>query len=231
MARWEPNASERLVVAALDLFTQRGYENTTVIDIAERAGLTKSTFFRHFQDKREVLFGSDGLTVPLVAGITAADPSATPLEAVAHGLQTIAREIFTPTRRAFAVQRRAVIASHLELQEREALKGIVLTAAMADALTRRGVPDLLARVTAELGALALTITYEQWTKAADTADESTDDTDFADIARRAISEVQTAASQSFRQHTHTRPHPDDTPTSAAAPVHTETGTATDADHH
>lgn len=72
MARWQPNAPERLVVAALDLFSERGYENTTVIDIAERAGLTKSTFFRHFPDKREVLFGGDGMSGLLAEGIAAA---------------------------------------------------------------------------------------------------------------------------------------------------------------
>ena len=61
MARWEPNASQRLARAALDLFAERGYENTTVIDIAQRAGLGKTTFFRHFQDKREVLFSGSVL--------------------------------------------------------------------------------------------------------------------------------------------------------------------------
>ena len=72
MARWLPNAAERLVVAALDLFAERGYENPTVIEIAERAGLTKSTFFRHFPDKREVLFGGDAMTGLLIKGIAAA---------------------------------------------------------------------------------------------------------------------------------------------------------------
>ena len=68
MARWQPNAPERLVLAALDLFAERGYENTTVIEIAERAGLTKSTFFRHFPDKREVLFGGDTMAEFLAEG-------------------------------------------------------------------------------------------------------------------------------------------------------------------
>ena len=69
MARWEPNASQRLAEAALELFAERGYENTTVLDIAKRAGLAKSTFFRHFQDKREVLFGEEVLTEHLVTAI------------------------------------------------------------------------------------------------------------------------------------------------------------------
>jgi AcrR family transcriptional regulator len=86
MARWQPNAAERLALAALELFAERGYENTTVIDIAQRAGLTKSTFFRHFQDKREVLFGGGTMTGIVANAIAAAPATATPLEAVAHAL-------------------------------------------------------------------------------------------------------------------------------------------------
>lgn len=105
MARWQPNASERLVVAAVELFEERGYERTTVIEIAERAGLTKSTFFRHFQDKREVLFGGQAVTGLLVEGIVAAPASATPFEAVMHALDTVGREAFTPERREFTARR------------------------------------------------------------------------------------------------------------------------------
>jgi AcrR family transcriptional regulator len=91
MARWEPNASERLAVAALDLFAERGYENTTVIDIAQRAGLTKSTFFRHFQDKREVLFGDGAMNELLAEAIAAAPATAAPLDVVAHALDAMGR--------------------------------------------------------------------------------------------------------------------------------------------
>jgi AcrR family transcriptional regulator len=185
MTRWEPNASERLALAALDLFAERGYENTTVIDIAQRAGLTKSTFFRHFQDKREVLFG-DGTMNGLLAGAIAAAPAtATPLEAVAYALDAAGRQVFTPARREFTARRRAVIAANPELQEREALKGLGLTASMTGALKRRGVPDLTSRVAAELGALASKIAYERWS---DTADGD----DFSEVARRALGEVQAA---------------------------------------
>ncbi len=186
MARWQPNASERLALAALELFAERGYENTTVIDIARRAGLTKSTFFRHFQDKREVLFG-DGTLTGLVAGAIAAAPAAaTPLEAVAHALDALGREVFTPARREFSARRRAVVAANPELREREALKGLGLIASMAGALNRRGVPGLTSRVAAELGALAWEIAYERWS---DTANGD----DFRELARRALGEVQAAS--------------------------------------
>ena len=186
MARWQPHASERLVVAALELFAERGYENTTVIEIAERAGLTKSTFFRHFPDKREVLFGGGTMTGLLVDGIDAAPVGASPLEAVAHALDVMGREAFTPARREFSARRRAVIAANPELREREALKGLGLTASMIDALKRRGVPDLTARVAAELGALAWTIAYERWS-------DPTNGDDFGELARRTLTEVQAAS--------------------------------------
>jgi AcrR family transcriptional regulator len=185
MARWQPNASERLALAALELFAERGYENTTVIDIAQRAGLTKSTFFRHFQDKREVLFGDGTMTGLLVEAIAAAPTTATPLEAVAHALDAVGRKAFTPPRREFSARRRAVIAASPELQEREALKGLTLTAAMTSALKRRGVPDLASCVAAEVGALALKIAYERWS---DTANGD----DFSEVARRTLREVQAA---------------------------------------
>ncbi|SFW60404.1 TetR/AcrR family transcriptional regulator [Amycolatopsis australiensis] len=192
MARWQPNAPERLAQAALELFAERGYENTTVIDIAQRAGLTKSTFFRHFQDKREVLFGGDTLSDLLAKAIAEAPGTATPLEAVAHALDAVGRHAFTPERREFSTRRRAVIAANPELQEREALKGLRLTARTTEALKRRGVPDLTARVAAELGALASEIAYARWSK--------TPDGDFGEAARLALTEVQAAAERASQRH-------------------------------
>ncbi|AHI02127.1 TetR/AcrR family transcriptional regulator [Kutzneria viridogrisea] len=186
MVRWQPHASERLVVAALELFEERGYENTTVIEIAERAGLTKSTFFRHFPDKREVLFGGGTMTGLLVDGIDAAPAGASPLEAVAHALDVIGREAFTADRREFGARRSAVIAANPELREREALKGLGLTASMIDALKRRGVADLTSRVAAELGALAWKIAYERWS-------DTNNSDNFGELARRTLTEVQAAS--------------------------------------
>jgi AcrR family transcriptional regulator len=187
MARWQPNASQRLVLAALDLFAERGYENTTVIEIAERAGLTKSTFFRHFPDKREVLFGGqDTMSALLTEAIAAAPATAPPLEAVAHALDAVGREAFTAARRELSAHRRAVIAANPELQEREALKGLGLTASMTEALTQRGVPDMTACVAAQLGALALKIAYDRWI-------DATNDETFSAIARQTLNELHAAS--------------------------------------
>ncbi|MEU6540539.1 helix-turn-helix domain-containing protein [Streptomyces sp. NPDC047000] len=183
MARWEPNAPERLAHAALDLFAERGYENTTVIDIAQRAGLGKTTFFRHFQDKREVLFGRGMMDELLAEAIAAAPATAGPFEAIAHALDAAGGAVFTPARREFIARRQTVIAANPELQEREALKNLALIASMADALRQRGVPDLTARVAAELGALASTIAFERWSR-------TTADDDFSKLARQALDDVQ-----------------------------------------
>jgi AcrR family transcriptional regulator len=187
VGRWPPNASDRLAQAALDLFAEHGYENTTVIDIAERAGLTKSTFFRHFGDKRDVLFGGDETSGPLAQGISAAPIEAGPLEAVAHALDAVGRIAFTPERKEYESRRRTVIAANPELQEREALKTLALTASMSEALERRGIPDLTARVAAELGKLALSIAYQRWNELADGAE-------FGELVRVALDELQAASS-------------------------------------
>jgi AcrR family transcriptional regulator len=188
VARWQPDASQRLVLAALDLFADRGYENTTVIEIAERAGLTKSTFFRHFRDKREVLFGGDRMARLLAEGIAAAPATATPLEAIGHALDAAGSQAFTPDLRQSSARRRAVIAANPELQEREALKALELIAAMTGSLTRRGVPELTARVAADLGALAMKIAYDRWS-------DTTDGAEFGEIAGRTISELRAASAQ------------------------------------
>lgn len=184
--RWQANAPERLVLAALELFSERGYEKTTVAEIAARAGLTKSTFFRYFPDKREVLFGGDTMAGLLAEAIAAAPEDASAFEAVAHALDEIGREVFTPARHELAKRRRAVVAANRELQEREALKGLGLMAAMTDALTRRGAPELIARVAAHLGALALTIAYERW------GDRPSGE-GFGDDARHALGELRAAS--------------------------------------
>src|SRR5712675_3366411 len=91
MGRWQPDARARLQAAALALYGERGYENTTVAEIAERAGLTKRTFFRYFADKREVLFwGSRALEELFVTEVGAAPEAASPLEAVTAALDAVA---------------------------------------------------------------------------------------------------------------------------------------------
>jgi AcrR family transcriptional regulator len=162
MPRWEPDARERLVGAALHLFTEQGYDDTTVAQIADRAGLTKSTFFRHFSDKREVLAaGQETLSRLLADGITGAPEGVTPLGAVAAGLQNAA-DAMTPFNRELGPRLVAIIATSAELQERDALKRVGMAAAMADGLRDRGVDEATAIMAAELGVLAFKESFAAW---------------------------------------------------------------------
>jgi AcrR family transcriptional regulator len=161
MSRWEPNARGRLEQAALELYRERGFDQTTVAEIAERAGLTERTFFRHFADKREVLFwGQDRLREIYVSAIATAPDPAAPIDAVAAALQA-AVPMFAE-RHERARQRQAVIAANPGLQERELLKRASLAAAMAGALRGRGVPEPAASLAAEAGVIAFKTAYARW---------------------------------------------------------------------
>jgi AcrR family transcriptional regulator len=161
MGRWKPDASLRLQQAALSLYAERGFDATTVAEIAERAGLTKRTFFRYFADKREVLFlGSDELQELFVNATAAAPASATPIEAVASALNA-AGPIFAQ-RQDFVRQRHAIIAANPELRERELIKLSSMAAAIAEALRTRGVPDQPAILAAQTGMTVFQAAMARW---------------------------------------------------------------------
>jgi AcrR family transcriptional regulator len=161
MSRWEPNARERLLTAAMELYRERGFDQTTVAEIAARAGLTERTFFRYFADKREVLFGgSAALQELLVQKVAGAPDGTAPMDAVAAALE--ATSAVFDERRAFARQRHALIASHPELQERELIKLASLAAAIAEALRRRGVNDPAASLASEAGIAVFKLAFERW---------------------------------------------------------------------
>jgi AcrR family transcriptional regulator len=187
MARWQPETPQRLVVAAVDLFTEQGYDATTVAQIAERAGVTKSTFFRHFSDKRELLVaGQETLSRLLAEGIAEAPADASPLQAVAAGLER-ASSAMGPTNRELGPRLKAAVAASTELQERDALKSVGLAAAMTAALIARGVPDPTAHLAAELGVLAFKRGYAQWSE-----DDHADAKGLAHHALAALQELRTA---------------------------------------
>ncbi|MDV3130130.1 TetR/AcrR family transcriptional regulator [Mycobacterium sp. 21AC1] len=161
MSRWEPNARGRLEDAALALYTERGFDQTTVAEIAERAGLTERTYFRHFADKREVLFGGQSQLVDLlVSGIAEAPGTATPLDAVGLGLIAVGG-VFDG-RRDQARRRQAIVDANPSLRERELIKLASLAVDMTDALRRRGVSEWSARLAAETGMAVFKVAFEQW---------------------------------------------------------------------
>jgi AcrR family transcriptional regulator len=162
MVRWEPGAKERLQLAALTLFLDRGFEQTTVQDIAQEAGLTERTFFRHFADKREVLFqGQQQYVAGFVRGIRDAPAGAPPFELIRSALGG-ASGFFDDERRPWSRQRQVVIDANPPLQERESLKRVSLADALTAALVERGVGDTDARLTAEIGVSAFFVAFRAW---------------------------------------------------------------------
>jgi AcrR family transcriptional regulator len=187
MSRWAPNARGRLEQAALELYTERGFEQTTVADIAERAGLTERTFFRHFADKREVLFwGQTALHEACVETIANAPDSATPIDAVTAALEAAGALI--EERRELAHQRQTVIAANPELQERELLKLASLASAMAQALRQRGVEEPTASLTAEAGTAAFKVAFARWV-------DEPERRDLPRLARECLDQLHTATAR------------------------------------
>ena len=162
MARWAPGAPERLQKAALELFATRGYEQTTVTEIAESVGLTERTFFRHFSDKREVLFyGQDQFVRAFLDGVDAAPSDSSPMEIVACALRSAAA-LFPDERRTHSRIRQSVIEQNPALQERESHKLAGLGTTVAEALRARGVDEPAATLAAESGATVFGIAFSQW---------------------------------------------------------------------
>jgi AcrR family transcriptional regulator len=162
MGRWEPDASGRLMRAALELFTEQGFTPTTVPQITARAGLTTRTFFRHFADKREVLFVGEQQIPRIVAEMmSTAPPELSPLKLVSTGLDQVAEHVFAGQWSWLRV-RRAVVASDVGLQERELKKGAVLSQAVRAGFLARGYDDLPATLIAHFCVTVFTVSVERW---------------------------------------------------------------------
>ena len=161
MTRWKPDAAGRLTAAAITLFEEQGYDATTVAEIAERAGLTKRTFFRHFSDKREVLFsGSQELEHRWLEAVAGAPEDADALAAATAGFDPVA-EMFLE-RHQFAGIRSRIIASNAELQERELIKLQNLAASIASALVDRGVSANAAILASQAALTVFHVAFARW---------------------------------------------------------------------
>jgi AcrR family transcriptional regulator len=184
MGRWQPGARGRLLQAAMELYRAQGFESTTVAEIAERAGLTERTFFRHFADKREVLFGGSNLLQnAMVAAMQAAPASAPPLDQVAAGL-VAAGEFFLD--RDYSRQRQEIIAAHADLRERELIKLAALSAAFSDCLRERGVAEPAATLSADAGVAVFKVAFERWIVPGN-------ERAFADLVTDSMAELRTVA--------------------------------------
>lgn len=162
MVRWEAGTRDRLFAAALELFATQGYEQTTAAEIARSVGLTERTFFRHFADKREVLFaGQDEFLAGFLSGITAAAPGAGPMERVLAAVRGAA--VLFPNRRRSDVRlRQSVIEENPALGEREQHKLAVLAAALARSLREQGVEEPAATLAARSGVTVFSVSLARW---------------------------------------------------------------------
>ncbi len=182
MGRWEPDSRGRLQEAALALYSERGFDQTTAAQIAERAGVSERTFFRHFADKREVLFGGSALLRErIVAGVAGAPAADGPFDAASRGLDAAAA-MLGEFRRDLSRQRQAVIAANPELRERELAKLADYAAAVATALRQRGVREPQASLAAEAGMSVLRVAVERWAN-------GDDDRDLTAIMRDSVAEL------------------------------------------
>ena len=170
MGRWQPDSRGRLQEAALALYAERGFDQTTAAQIADRAGVTERTFFRHFADKREVIFGGSALLKErIVAEVAGAPAGDGPLDAVSRGLDAAA-DMLGEFRRDLTQKRQEVIASNPELRERELAKLADYAAAVAEALGQRGVPEPQATLASETGMTVLRVALQRWANGDDSRD-------------------------------------------------------------
>ena len=161
VVRWDPDSRGKLQRAALELYGERGFERTTVAEIAERAGVTERTFFRHFADKREVLFaGGEAFAQTILDGVAAAPDSLSPLGLAAAGLD--AAGALLQQRRPFALERQRIIAASAELRERELIKLDSLAGSLSRALRERGVPEHEANLAGEVGVAIFRTAFGEW---------------------------------------------------------------------
>nr|UNF16832.1 DsaR [Streptomyces scopuliridis] len=195
MVRWEPGTRERLQAAAMDLYISRGFDRTTAADIAQAVGLTERTFFRHFTDKREVLFdGQELLERAFLDGVAAAVPDASPLEMVESALSAAAT-FFPAERRGHSRRRQRIISENPALRERELLKSARLATAVAAALRSRGVPEVTATLAAQSGVTVFGVAFATWI--ADGEERS-----FPDLEREMLGRLVALASDATRRDRH-----------------------------
>lgn len=162
MARWTPGARERLQAAAFDVIRRRGFDAVTVAEIAEAAGVTERTFFRHFADKREVLFDGQNTLVTRIADAVAAAPEGADAVTAVRAAFDDAAQLFPLERRPHSRDRGAIIASDERLSEREAQKMRALGAAVAAALGERGVREPEASLVARAAVGVFEVAFMQW---------------------------------------------------------------------
>lgn len=162
MGRWQAGARKRLEQAALELFLEQGFAETTVPEITALAGLTTRTFFRHFADKREVLFADEEELPALVERLIAEAPvSLGPMAVIAHGLKPFAETVFEGRLESLRT-RHAIISADEGLRERELRKLDILSRAISQGFLSRGADELTSTLAAKLAMTIFNVASMRW---------------------------------------------------------------------
>jgi AcrR family transcriptional regulator len=184
MVRWQPGTRERLQGTALRLFADQGYDQTTVAEIAAAAEVTERTFFRHFADKREVLFaGQDDFLGMFTGPVEQAPADAAPFDVVRAALDAAAG-FFPDERRAWSRERQGIIDANPALGERELAKLASLKIRLGDVLRQRDVPEPAATMAAETAVTVFHLAFAQWIAPGETRP-------FAEITRERLDALST----------------------------------------
>jgi AcrR family transcriptional regulator len=169
MARWEPDARGRLLRAALDLFAEHGYDATTAAQIAERAGLTKTTLFRQFADKREIVFqGQEALVALATGGVEGAPAGSEPLDVLRTALVALC-SVHSDEQHEIGRRLEPILAASTELRERAVAKRSAITDALHRALAARLGDTRQAGILADMGIRAYYEGFDLWVASPGTA--------------------------------------------------------------
>lgn len=150
----------RLRTAALELYEERGFDRTTTAQVATFAGVTERTYFRHFPDKREVIFDGEAALLASMTAVVAGAPELAPMGVLRHAFLSIASGVEDD--RDLQARQHRIITATPELRERAAIKAAHLTEAVTDALERRGTPRSLASLAAACGIEVLSRARHEW---------------------------------------------------------------------
>jgi AcrR family transcriptional regulator len=172
MPRWEHGSAERLKQAAMELFEEQGFEDTSAVQIAKRARVTTRTFFRYFPDKEEVLFAdAEALNEALVQELLQSADVTEPLQAVTRTLAGFDWEKLGS--RESQHRRDAMITSNPRLLGRELIKQQQMADGFGAALRQRGIDSDIAELAANAGSQVFRTAYRKWLKSNDDTDLTT----------------------------------------------------------
>jgi AcrR family transcriptional regulator len=174
-----------LLEAALDLFVERGFDATTVGDVAARAGLTERTFYRHFADKREVLFAGQGHLEEVVRATIESAPPASGWLSTGEDALLALEDFFSAERRAYSRRRQSAIDADDELREREQLKMAALAEVATAAFETRGTSSAVARLAGETTVALFKVAFIAWVAPGE-------ERPFADLVRDAVAGLRAA---------------------------------------